>query len=140
MVEQQLADITRDAAIQKEVSDTGLDVVVKWYKKNYQLDLTQLASWSVIDELRLVANTTKHAEGSSAKQLRAKNPKLFQYPPFRKEPLHHAILHATLSLPLGGDGLYVTGDEFRSYHKAVLELFEELRQYFEDHGDEYYPL
>jgi hypothetical protein len=139
VVEQQLADLTRDAAIQKRVSDTRSDVVVKWYQKNCQLDLTQLASWSVIDELRLVANTTKHAEGPSAEQLRAKNPKLFQYPPFRKESLHHAVLHATLSLPLGGDGLYVTGDEFRRYHKAVLDLFEELRQYFEDHGHEYYP-
>jgi hypothetical protein len=84
----------------------------------------------------LVANTTKHAEGSAANQLRAKNPKLFQYPSLRKEI---AFVHTPLSLPLGGDGLYVTGDEFRNYHNAVLGLFEWLRQYFEDHGDEYYP-
>ena len=133
VVEQQLADLTRDAAIEKEVSDTKLEVVVDWYKKNCQLDLTQFSSWSVIGELRLVANTTKHAEGPSANQLRTKNPKLFQSPLLRKEIPNAAAFHTPLSLPLGGDGLYVTGGEFREYHKGVLDLFEELRQYFEDH-------
>jgi hypothetical protein len=33
----------------------------------------------------------------------------------------------------------VTEDQFRKYHKAVLDLFEWLKQYFENHGDEYYP-
>jgi hypothetical protein len=85
VIEQQLAELTRDAAIEKEVSDTKLEVVVDWYRKNCQLDLTQFSSWPVIEELRLVANTTKHAEGPSANQLRTKNPKLFQYPPLRNE-------------------------------------------------------
>ncbi len=139
VVEQQLADLTRDAAIEREVADTKLQVVVDWYKKNCQLDLTQFSSWSVIEELRLVANTTKHAEGASATQLRTRNPKLFQYPLLRKDVPNVAVFHTPLSLPLGGDGLYVTGDEFRRYHKAVLDLFEWLRTYFEDHGEEDYP-
>lgn len=139
VVEQQLADLTRDAAIEREVADTKLQVVVDWYKKNCQLDPTQFSSWSVIEELRLVANTTKHAEGASATQLRTRNPKLFQYPLLRKDVPNVAVFHTPLSLPLGGDGLYVTGDEFRRYHKAVLDLFEWLRTYFEDHGEEDYP-
>jgi hypothetical protein len=139
IVEQQLADLTRDGAIEKEVSDTNLDIVIDWYIKNCHIDLMLFPSWSIIDELRLVANTIKHAEGPAAEKLRAKNAKLFQYPPFRKEPLHDAVLHAPLSLPLGGDGLYMTGDDFHRYHKAVLELFDWLRNYFEDHGDEYFP-
>src|ERR1700674_2668882 len=85
VIEQQLADLTRDAAIEKEVSDTKLEVVVSWYKKNCQLDLMQFSSWSVIEELRLVANTTKHAEGSASKQLRTKRPELFVYPLLRKD-------------------------------------------------------
>lgn len=85
VVEQQLADLTRDAAIEKEVSDTGLDVVVKWYKTNCQLDLTQFPEWSVIAELKDVANSTKHAEGKAAKQLREKHPELFVYPSLRKD-------------------------------------------------------
>jgi hypothetical protein len=139
VVEQQLADMTRDGAIRQPVSDTKLDVVVKWYGNNCGIDFTKFSSWSVIEELKLLANTTKHAEGPSAKQLREKNPTLFQYPSFRNEPIHKAVLHAPLSRPLGGDGLYVTGDEFRTYHKAVMEFFEELRRYFDDHSEEYFP-
>jgi hypothetical protein len=139
VVEQQLADLTRDGAIEKEVSDTKLDVVVDWYKNNCQLDFAWFSSWSVIEELRLVANTTKHAEGPAAEQLRKKRPKLFVYPSLRKDDPKTITFVSPLSLPLGGDGLYVTGDEFRTYHKAVLDFFEQLRQYFEDHGDEYFP-
>jgi len=139
VAEQHLGDLTRDGAIELEVSDTKLEVVVNWYKDNCQLDLTQFPSWAVIEELRLVANTTKHAEGSAAKQLRAKNPQLFVYPSLRKDDPDTPIFHTPLSLPLGGDGLYVTEDYFHNYHKAVLDLFEWLKQYFENHGDEYYP-
>jgi hypothetical protein len=139
VVEQQLADITRDGGIRKPVSNTSLKDVVEWYAKNCQLDLTLFPSWSVIEELRLVANTTKHAEGSAAKHLRKKHPELFLYPSLRKEYADKTIYVSPLSLPLGGDGLYVTGDEFRTYHKAVLGFFEWLKQYFEDHGDEYFP-
>ena len=139
VMEQQLADLTRDGAIEKEVSDTKLEVVVDWYKKNCQLDLTQFPAWSVIAELKDVANSTKHAEGPAAKQLRAKHPELFVYPLLRKDDPNTTIALSPLSLPLGGDGLYVTGVEFRKYHKSVLDFFEWLKQYFEDHGDENYP-
>lgn len=138
VMEQQLADLTRDGAIQKQVSDSRLEVVVDWYKKNCQLELTQFPDWGIIDELRLVANSTKHAEGPAAKQLREKRPELFVYPALRKDDPNTLVV-SPLSLPLGGDGLYVTGDEFRGYHKTVLDLFEWLRKYFEHHGDEYYP-
>jgi hypothetical protein len=140
VVEQQLADLTRDGAIRKPVSNTSMKTVVEWYLKNCQLDLTQFSSWSVIEELRLVANTTKHAEGPPAKQLREKHPELFLYPSLRKKYADKTIYASPLSLPLGGDGLYVTSDDFRTYHKAVLECFEWLRQYFEDHGEEHYPI
>lgn len=130
VVEQQLADLTRDGAIGKEASDTPLKEVIEWYKKGFQY-LTLFSSWSVIDELRLVANSTKHAEGSGAERLRAKRPELFVYPMLRKDDPTTLTLHTPLSLPLGGDGLYVTGDGFRRYHKAVLDLFDWLRKYFE---------
>lgn len=138
VVEQQLADLTRDGAIEEKASDTQLKEVIEWYKRGFQLDLTQFPAWSVIDDLRLVANTTKHAEGPAAKQLREKRPELFVYPALRKDDPGARVL-SPLSLPLGGDGLYVTGDEFRNYHMAVLDLFDWIRKFFEDHGDEYYP-
>jgi hypothetical protein len=138
VMEQQLSDLTRDGAIEKEASDSKLDKLIDWYKKGFQLDLQQFPDWWVIDELRLVANSTKHAEGPAAKQLREKRPELFIYPALRKDDPNTFVV-SPLSLPLGGDGLYVTGDEFRRYHKTVLNLFEWLMKYFEDHGEEYYP-
>jgi len=139
VMEQQLADLTRDAAIENEVRDTKLEVLVDWYKKNCQLDLTQFPEWSVIDELKDVANSTKHGEGKAARQLREKHRELFVYPSLRKDDPNTTKVVSPLSLPLGGDGLYVTGVEFLKYHKIVLDFLEWLKQYFEDHGDEYYP-
>jgi hypothetical protein len=139
VMEQQLADLTRDGAIEKKASDTPLKEVIEWYKKGFQLDLEQFPAWAVIEELKDVANSTKHGEGKAAKQLREKRPELFVYPALREDDPDGTFVVSPLSLPLGGDGLYVTGDEFRNYHKAVLGLFEWLKEYFENHGDEYYP-
>jgi hypothetical protein len=125
VIEQQLADLTRDGAIDIEGPDTTLQNVINWYKRH-------------IDELRLVANTTKHAEGPSAMKLRGINTKLFQNPLLRNDPLTPHF-HAPVQLPLGGDGLYVTGNDFRNYHKATEGLFDWLVKHFEAHDNEYYP-
>jgi hypothetical protein len=37
VVEQQLADLTRDGAIEKKASETPLKEVIEWYKKGFQL-------------------------------------------------------------------------------------------------------
>lgn len=139
VIEQQLADLTRDGAIDVEGTDTTLQNVVGWYKQHFQVDLTQFRSWSLIDEARLVANTTKHAEGPSATKLRSMHVELFQNPLVRQVDPHTPAFHMPVHLPLGGDGLYVTGDDFRSYHKAAVELFDWLVEYFENHADQYYP-
>ena len=139
VIEQQLADLTRDGAMELEMSNTNLKAVVDWYNKNFHLDLTQFPEWSVIEELKDVANSAKHAEGPAAEHLRTKHPKLLVHPILRKDDPNAPVFLTPLSLPLGGDGLYVTDDEFRNYHKAVLGFFEWLKQYFENHGDEWYP-
>lgn len=139
VIEQQLADLTRDGAIEEEAPDSKIGEVVKWYKQHFQLDLTQFPSWAVIDELRLVANTTKHGEGDAEKKLRSVHPELFQNPLVRQVDPNTPVFPMPVNLPLGGDGLYVTTDDFRTYHKAALDLFDWLTKYFEDHRDECYP-
>jgi hypothetical protein len=44
VIEQQLADLTRDGAIDIEGSDTTLRNVIAWYKEHFQVDLTQFQS------------------------------------------------------------------------------------------------
>jgi hypothetical protein len=139
VIEQQLADITRDGAIDIEGPDTKLENVIGWYKKHFFVDLKQYPSWSLIDEVRLVANTTKHAEGPAARKLRSVHAELFQNPLLRRVDPHTTIFHSPVNVPLGGDGLYVTGDDFRRYHKAAEALFDWLVKYFEDHSDQYFP-
>lgn len=139
VIEQQLADLTRDGAIDIQGPDTTLQNVIGWYNQHFQVDLTQFRLWPLIDEVRLVANTTKHAEGPSAMKLRSIHAELFQNPLLRKVDPHAPVFHMPVHLPLGGDGLYVTGDDFRRYHTAAVELFDWLVEHFENHADQYYP-
>ncbi len=139
VIEQQLADLTRDGAINIKGPDTKLQSAVDWYRRHFDADLELFPSWPLIEELRLVANTTKHAEGPSAAKLRSIRAQLFQNPLLRKVDFQILIVHMPVSLPLGGDGLYVTGDDFRNYHKAAEGLFDWLVKHFDTHGDEYYP-
>ena len=48
--------------------------------KRYGIDIKKFSSWPKIDELCLVANTVKHAEGRSSQQLREKRPDHVQEP------------------------------------------------------------
>lgn len=76
VVEQQLGDLTRDGAIVKEISDTKLDIAVKWYRKNFAVDLEAFPRWPLITELQLLANAIKHAQGPAEKKLRQVRPTL----------------------------------------------------------------
>jgi hypothetical protein len=138
-IEQQLADLTRDAAIESEVPDTKLDVVTKWFGKHFLIDLAQFPAWHVIDELRLVANTAKHAEGAAAERLRKIRPDLFQSPIIREDFPDIPVVHRPVSRPLGGDGLYVTAKDFGLYEKTATQLFEWLAAQFESNAEQYFP-
>ena len=137
--EQQLAYLTKDGAFGIEGSNTRLQSVMDWYTQHFQIDLAQFPSWSLIEELRHVANTTKHAEGSSEKRLRSIHPGLFQNPVLRNDDPNVPVFLMPVHVPLGGEGLYVTGDDFRKYHKATLDLFGWLLEFFENHTDQYFP-
>src|SRR5260370_28729893 len=62
LIEQQLGALSLDCAYER-VRDTKLDVVKTWYMTNLGIDLSSLEPWAKIDELRLIANSVKHAEG-----------------------------------------------------------------------------
>jgi len=120
LLEQQLAYLCRDGAFTvPPPGDSKLCEVVAWFRGHFNLDLRTLAAWSSIDELRLVANATKHAEGRSARQLREHRPELF-ISPFIVEKYPDAIERASwpIHLPLAGD---------------------DLAHHFETHSEEYYP-
>ena len=141
LIEQQLASLCRDGAIEAEPPrDTKLEVVTDWYKQHFKLDLSALPAWQKIDELRLVANAVKHAEGSSAKQLRERCPELFQEPNLREllPDFPQMYTSSRLCLPLAGEDIYVTEARFAEYRQAALAFATQIAEFFDAHAEEHY--
>jgi hypothetical protein len=137
LIEQQLADLTHDGAMDAAAPDTQLTNIVEYYRDHLNVDLTEFDSWDVIEEMRLVANATKHGEGPSAEKLRGVRPELFQYPALRVN--NEKVGHFPLELPLGGECLYITADDFRRYEEAASRLFDFVIEQFDNNRNEYFP-
>src|SRR5690242_11614023 len=84
LLEQHLADLCHDRSFTVDPpKESKLKELARWYSAHFDLDLSALASWNLVDELRLVANVVKHAEGKSAEQLRLRRADLFEHPALR---------------------------------------------------------
>lgn len=137
LTEQHLAELCHVGAITvAPPHDTRLEIVRKWYQTHFQLDLSSLAPWSKIDELRLVANVSKHGEGGSAEELRKVRPELFRCPSLRELPFNISKPHIPIGMPLAGDDLYVTEQLFREYYEAAKQLFKDIVNHFETHEED----
>ena len=143
LTEQQLAVLGQDAAFEnRQPKNTTLEEVVKWYKSTLRMDLRALSEWPLIDELRLVANTTKHAEGKSSGDLRKLRPDLFFDPIlagiFAGSGIREYFVNRPISAPLAGEDLFVTEDALRQYAEGVEKFFREIAAQFDSREDEYY--
>jgi len=141
LLEQQLADLCRDGSFNvSPPKDTKLDVVQKWYLDNFNLNLSKLASWSKIDQLRLLANSVKHGEGGAVKKLRNLRPDIFQYPGASEllpENLNPYFV-SNVRLPMAGEDIYVTTKIFDEFSQAALSFVEEISEHFVVHNDDQY--
>jgi hypothetical protein len=107
-----------------------LTAFAAWATRELQVDVTTCPYWSQLnDELRLIANVVKHAEGNSAQQLRARRAELFDHPLLR-DPAYAGIPPAQLPVrhPLAGEGLYLIKADFDHYVAAVSGFWEWLDQ------------
>lgn len=128
-LEQLLSDIVQNAPSStaetdpkkaaKTISFCGL---VKKLEKHEPALLKRLP-WSQINELRLVANVAKHAEGTSAKKLHEKKPNLF------------GSRDGGTGSPLLGEELFLFASDFKHYAEAADSLLKELPQHFEPNGE-----
>lgn len=143
LVEQQLAELCRDgASAVPPPAETNLGKVAAWYLEHFLLDLKSLGNWKIVDELRLVANTVKHAEISQTTRLRALRPELFQNPAYTELDqglLVSGALELPVREPLAGSDLFVSGPLLKTYSQAAESLFVEIAKHFEARDDEYYP-
>jgi hypothetical protein len=100
--------------------------------RDYQIDIRTFESWSKLDELRLVSNCVKHADGPSCQQLKDKRLDLFVYPSSGKDESEMAFaVSAQVFQPLAGEGLYISVEEFNKYVEAVKQFWNELGKAFD---------
>jgi len=90
------------------------------------VDVKSLVSWPLIDELRLVANTVKHAEGDSASDLHSRRPELFIAPQVADLPFLGSKAVARVFQPVMGEDVYVSIDDIKRYAIAVEQFWSEL--------------
>src|ERR1019366_1102504 len=144
LAEQQLGALSRDVSFsERPLRDTKLAVVADWYFTHLQLDLKTLPSWAIMDELRLVANAVKHAEGAATTQLRTLRPELFRNPAFVEIDREFAqrgmaLGTSAVSAPLSGEDFFVTEQLLQGYAEGAESLFGEIAAYFKAHGRNHY--
>jgi len=144
LIEQQLCMLCRDAGfLVGPPKETALREVAKWYKSNLRFDLQRLPSWNLIDELRLVANTVKHAEGRSSSELKVRRPELFCDPAFASmasvlTEVDDYYDKKIISAPLAGDDLFVSGAILKMYAEGAEVFFGEIAEHFAAHEDDSY--
>lgn len=111
-----------------EKNDSGLFEMAELRKRLSAdgIDVTSFRSWPVIDELRLVANTVKHAEGPSAEKLHALRPDFFREAGFPELGEWVIRWKPHVFQPLVGKDLYLEPKDVRAYLKSLLEFWEEL--------------
>ena len=107
LTEQQLAALCHEGGFGVlHPPNPRLDDVAKWYGIHLRLDLKSLPAWLLINELRMLANTVKHAEGSSSSHLKAKRPELFCDPSLMRAfpdiEFRDYFLNKTVAAPLAG--------------------------------------
>lgn len=94
--------------------------------KALNVDITTFSSWAKVDELRLVANTVKHAEGDSAQKLHHLRPDLFENPTISELGLSFGKGVPRVFLPLVGEDLYVSLTDVQRYRDSLMNFWSEL--------------
>jgi hypothetical protein len=126
--QQALTFLRKELLHPREAKDSGLFEMGEFRKRLAAdgIDVTRFASWPVIDELRLVANTVKHAEGPSAEKLHELRPDFFREAGFPELGEWVIRWKPLVFQPLVGKDLYLEPKDVRAYLKSLLEFWEEL--------------
>jgi hypothetical protein len=133
LMEQRLGALGQDVSFKTRPRDTQMEVVKAWYLEEVGVDFETLPSWGKVNELRLVANAVKHAEGSATNQLRKVRPELFTDSAHAKVFGHEDRAFGVpnrVAAPLSGDDFFVTEVLLRSYTEGAEAFFGEIANCF----------
>lgn len=90
------------------------------------IDLTTLTHWDTLQELRLAANTIKHADGKSADELHALRPELFVEPTLRSTTTPRPYQRRRVYAPMAGDDLFISRDDLRAFAEKSIGFLRAL--------------
>ncbi|UTF51450.1 hypothetical protein NLA06_06055 [Desulfomicrobium sp. ZS1] len=127
--EQQLLAFHRRGVLHPAEEDDNALLNLKTMKKRLNaagIDLTKLPSWPLINELRLLANAVKHADGISGDDLKQLRPDLFEHPSTKELDLPKFGGARRVYMPLSGDDIFVTLDALKSYCSALVQFWSEF--------------
>lgn len=130
LFEQQLLAFHREELLEpqdkNQLKFINLEKAKELLKEKTSIDLEEFTSWEVVNELRLVANAVKHADGSAVNQLKTIRPKLFKSPNDIISEHWPNSPPGPVYLPIAGEDLYVMLDDFKRYADAMKILWKEL--------------
>src|SRR5436309_9857605 len=137
LLEQQLLFIHRRELLSfpEEEHDARLFTfeVMKERLKAAGINIETFKSWPPIEELRVLSNTAKHADGRSCAELKRRRPELFVklFPGETDASLWAE--HVAVYQPLMGEQLYVTRELYEEYAAAAKQFLVELAEALERH-------
>lgn len=141
LLEQQLSDLTTDGLFNgmPRVRDCKISEIEHWFRTQLDVDLSAFQHWDVINrEMRYVANTVKHADGSSARALRKVRPDYFADPLLAghsdQSTTWTTVAQSPIRGPLAGDGFYLPADALNRYCTMIIEYLQSLSAYFDELG------
>lgn len=92
-----------------------------------RIALATLPSWATIDELRVVANAVKHADGTSTDALRDRFPHYFDDPSVAEGITLRIGTKPRVYLPLSGDDIYLRLEDLRRFVGALVDFWSEFQ-------------
>jgi hypothetical protein len=121
LFEQQLCNLYRGIVGK---TDLQLDTyeAAKLFDTDFGIDSTAFPMWNEIDGVRLLANCVKHGEGKSCQELRKRDPELFRSATEKQMKLP-AEPRQFVERPLGGEGIYLTLEEFERRVAIIKEFW-----------------
>lgn len=129
LVEQELISFLRRELLDHREESGQKKLSVKEVSQRllaHGIELASFVSYLNLDELRLVADTVKHAEGGSSEKLYKLRPEMITHPFVRQAMPGREWIKTPVHTPLTGDDFYVTMDDLDAYFDAGISFYEEL--------------
>jgi hypothetical protein len=127
--EQQVLSFHRRELLNPEEQNDSRFFTLKEFRARLlgnRIDVQRFEAWPTINELRLLANTVKHAEGESAQRLHEIRPDFFRQAGFPELGEWVTRWKPRVFQPLAGKDLYVQTKDVKQYLESLLKFWEEF--------------